>query len=76
MSAGRRRRTRRVSSRTIASFASTLILTGLIVVVFALDWRTALWSPGFDAPPPPEPRGTYHMERVGDADGRSELPAP
>jgi hypothetical protein len=75
VSAGRRRRARRVSTRTIASFASTLILMGLIVVVFALDWQAALWAPGFDTPPP-APHGTFHMERVGDADGRSELPTP
>lgn len=58
------RRRRRVSSRTIASFGSTLLLTALVAIVFGLDWQAALWGEGFDSQPTPEPSHSYYLERV------------
>lgn len=58
------RRRRRISSRTIASFSGTLILTGLVVMIYALDWQAALWGRSFNDPVPPPPDHSIYMERV------------
>ena len=42
----------RLSSRTIASFSTTLLLTAIVVIVFGLDWQAALWGE-FNAPTAP-----------------------
>lgn len=58
------RRRRKVSSRTIASFAGTLLLTGLVVMIYALDWRAALWGRSFNDPVPPPVDHSVHFERI------------
>ena len=54
----------RISNRTIASFASTLLLTALVAVVFGLDWRAALWGRSFTDPVPPPPDHSVHFEVI------------
>jgi len=69
-------RRHRISSRTIASFASTLLLTALVAIVFGLDWRAALWGRSFDEAPPPPIDKSVHFEYYGPATGRGETTAP
>lgn len=58
------KRRRRISNRTIASFASTLLLTALVVVAFGLDWRAALWGRSFTDSVPPPPDHSVHFEVI------------
>lgn len=58
-------RRRRISNRTIASFTSTGLLVAIVVLVYGLDWKAALWADGFNTPPAPAPVSTYYWERVG-----------
>lgn len=64
------RRHRKISSRTIASFASTLLLTGLVVIIYGLDWRAALWGRSFNDPVPPPPDHSVYFERIETVDSQ------
>jgi hypothetical protein len=55
-----------MSRRTLHSLLGTLVLMGIVVLVYGLDWRAALWADGFNTPPAPAPHSTFHMERVND----------
>jgi len=57
---------RRISTRTIASFATTLLLTAFVTLVYGLDWRAALWGRSFNDPVPPPPDHSVQFERIED----------
>lgn len=60
---------RRISTRTISSFLGTMLLVALVVVVYGLDWRAALWGRSFTDPVPPPPDHSVRFEYYGPADG-------
>jgi hypothetical protein len=55
--------TRDARQRIQASLFSTIVVLGLVILAFGVDWMALLWGQPMSAPPKPAPTVIY-LERV------------
>lgn len=52
-----------MTKRTLAAWISSIMLMGVIVLSYGLDWQAALWG-HYDQQPAPPPHNQLHWEVV------------